>query len=220
MQVMDRSEKFWDRRASEYDRDEETYGQTYHETIESTRWRLSPGDVVLDYACGTGIITNRIAGSVKEVHAIDISSKMIAVARREAHERGVDNVYYAQSTIFEASYGQRAFDVILAFNILHLLEDAQRVVQRISELLKPGGLFISATPCMGEKKSLLSGMFFLLSKTGIAPYIRFPTFSELEGLVASGDLQIVETRDLHQRPPNYFIVAKKMEGTQSPQGAH
>lgn len=217
---MDRSEKFWERRASEYDRDEEKYEQTYHETIESTRTHLSPGDVVLDYACGTGIITNQIAHSVKEVHAIDISSKMIDVAQREADERGIENVHYARSTIFEASYEQRAFDVILAFNILHLLEDTRGVVQRISELLKPGGLFISATPCMGEKKSLLSGMFFLLSKTGIAPYIRFPTFSELEGLIAGGDLQIIETRDLHQTPPNYFIVAKKMERTQSPQGAH
>jgi 2-polyprenyl-3-methyl-5-hydroxy-6-metoxy-1,4-benzoquinol methylase len=217
MQVMDRSEKFWDTRASEYDRDEEKYEQAYQETIESTRRHLSPGDVVLDYACGTGIITNQIAPSVKEVHAIDISSKMIDVAQREAHERGIDNVHYAQSTVFDDSHEKGSFDVILAFNVLHLLEDTRRVVQRISELLKPGGLFISATPCMGEKKSFLGGLFFLLSKTGIAPYIRFPTFSELEGLVAGGDLQIVETRDLHQTPPNYFIVAKKMERTQSPQ---
>jgi 2-polyprenyl-3-methyl-5-hydroxy-6-metoxy-1,4-benzoquinol methylase len=220
MERMDRSEKFWDRRAREYDRDEEKYEQTYRRTIESTRRRLSPGDVVLDYACGTGIITNQIAASVKEIHAIDISSKMIDVAEREARERGVDNVHYAQSTIFDDNYENASFDVILAFNVLHLLEDAQRVAQRISELLKPGGLFISATPCMGEKKSFLSGLFFLLSKTGIAPYIRFPTFSELEDLVAGRDLQIVETRDLHQTPPNYFIVAKKIEGTQSPQGAH
>jgi len=217
---MDKSEKFWDRRASEYDRNEEKYEQTYHETIESTRTHLSPGDVVLDYACGTGIITNQIALSVKEVHAIDISSKMIDVAQREAQARGIDNLHYAQSTIFDDSYEKGSFDVILAFNILHLLEDAQRVVQRISELLKPGGLFISGTPCMGEKKSLLSGMFFLLSKTGIAPSIEFLRFSELEGLIAGGDLQIVETRDLHQTPPNYLIVARKIEGAQSPQGAH
>jgi len=213
---MDRSEKFWDRRASEYDRDEDKYEQTYHETIESTRAHLSPGDLVLDYACGTGIITNQLAPSAKEIHAIDISSKMLDVAQREARERGIDNVHYAQSTIFDSGYEKASFDAILAFNILHLLEDAQPVVQRTSKLLKLGGLFISATPCMGEKKSFLSGLFFFLSKTGIAPYIRFPTFSELEDLVASGDLQIVETRDLRQTPPNYFIVAKKMERTQSP----
>jgi 2-polyprenyl-3-methyl-5-hydroxy-6-metoxy-1,4-benzoquinol methylase len=212
MQVMDRSEKFWDRRASEYDRDEEKYEQTYRKTIENTRTHLSPGDVVLDYACGTGIITHQIAASVKEVHGIDISSKMIEVAQREARERGVGNVHYAQSTIFDDEYEKESFDVILAFNILHLLEDTQRVVQRIGELLKPGGLFISATPCLGEKKSFLSGLFFLLSKTGIAPNIDFLKFSELESLVAGGNLQIVETRDLHQTPTNYFIVAKKIAG--------
>ena len=29
------------------------------------------------------------------------------------------------------------------------MEDTPKVMQRINELLKPGGLFISATPCMG-----------------------------------------------------------------------
>jgi 2-polyprenyl-3-methyl-5-hydroxy-6-metoxy-1,4-benzoquinol methylase len=50
--------------------------------------------------------------------------------------------------------------VILAFHVLHLLEDTQEVVQRMHELLKPGGLFVSATACMGEKSFL--GMFLLL----------------------------------------------------------
>lgn len=35
-----------------------------------------------------------------------------------------------------------------------MVDDAPRVIQRIHELLKPGGLLISATPCMGEKTFL------------------------------------------------------------------
>jgi len=104
MPIIDRSEKLWDGRAREYDRNEEKYERTYYEAIEITRTYLSLGDVVLDYACGTGIVAHQIAAIVKEVHGIDISSRMIEVARREAHERGMDNVHYAQSTIVDASY--------------------------------------------------------------------------------------------------------------------
>ena len=50
------------------------------------------------------------------------------------------------------------------------------------------------------------------SASEIAPDVGFPTFSELEALVAGGNLQIVETKDLHQTPSNCFIVAKKIEG--------
>jgi 2-polyprenyl-3-methyl-5-hydroxy-6-metoxy-1,4-benzoquinol methylase len=210
---MHRSERFWDRRSIEYDRHESKHRQDLFKTIENAKKHLNASDIVLDYACGTGIITNEIADNVQEIHAIDISSKMIEVAERRAGEREIGNIHYAQSTIFDERYGEASFDVILAFSILHLLEDTRKVMQRISELLKPGGLFISATPCMGEKKSFLGVFFFLLSRTGIAPYMKFLKFSELESMIANGHFRIVEVEDLHQTPPNYFMVARKIERT-------
>ncbi|NEW06798.1 methyltransferase domain-containing protein [Paenibacillus sp. SYP-B3998] len=57
------------------------------------------------------------------------------------------NINYAHSTIFDERYKKGSFDVILVFHVLHLLEDEHIVLQRINELLKPGGLLISATPC-------------------------------------------------------------------------
>jgi ubiquinone/menaquinone biosynthesis C-methylase UbiE len=117
MQSMDRSEKFWDGRANEYDRGEEKYQQTYCKTVENTKRHLHRGDVVLDYACGTGIVTHELAGHVKEIHAIDISSKMIEMAKRRAGELKIENVNYAQATIFVERYGEESFDAILAFSI-------------------------------------------------------------------------------------------------------
>jgi hypothetical protein len=42
------------------------------------------------------------------------------------------------------------------------------------------------------------------------PHLASLTFSELDGLIAEGDFQIVETEDLDQNPPVYFVVAKKI----------
>jgi 2-polyprenyl-3-methyl-5-hydroxy-6-metoxy-1,4-benzoquinol methylase len=207
---MNKSEKFWDKRSKDYDKREKDFEQEYDKTIELTKKYLKINDIALDFACGTGVITNIIASDVKEIHGIDISSKMIAVAKRKAEEREIQNSSYSQSIIFDEIYKKESFTVILAFNILHLLEDTLKVMLRINELLKPGGLFISATPCMKDKKSFIGIMLFLLRKMRIIPYTKFLKFSELEGLIANGNFQIIKTEDLQENPPNYFVVAKKL----------
>jgi 2-polyprenyl-3-methyl-5-hydroxy-6-metoxy-1,4-benzoquinol methylase len=210
MQRMNKSEKFWDKVANQLDKQDNKMDQTYIKTVENTKKHLIVSDIVLDYACGTGIITNEIAENVKEIHAIDISSRMIEVAKSKASERKIENINFAQSTIFDERYKRESFNVIMAFNILHLLEDTQKVIRRINELLKSGGLFISATPCLGEKMAFLGPFLFLLRKIGIVPYLKMLKFSELEGLIVNGNFQIVETEILHHARPNYFIVAKKL----------
>ena len=69
--------------------------------IEKTRKYLKLSDVVLDYGCGTGQVSNEIAGNVKMGHAIDISSKMIEIAKKKAIRRKIQNIDYAYSTIFD-----------------------------------------------------------------------------------------------------------------------
>ena len=82
-------------------------------------------------------------------------------------------------------------------------------MQRMNELLKPGGLIISATPCMGEK-IFLCILLSLVSKIGLIPKIRSFKISELEDSIANGNFEIVETECLHQRSQQYFISAKKV----------
>ena len=128
---------------------------------------LRDSDVILDYGCGTGLISSEIASDVKMIHAVDISSKMIRIAKRKADKRKIENIQYVHTTIFDERYTRESFDVILAFNVLHLLDDTHKVIQKMNELLKPGGLFISEIPCMGEKESFLSILISLASKIGI-----------------------------------------------------
>ena len=198
---MNKSERFWDRISKNYDK-QANNDKTYKKTLEITKKHLKSSDIVLDYACATGLYSIELAGNVKEIHGIDISSKMIETAKRKAGK----NVNFAKATIFE-KYKKETFNVILAFNILHLLKDTQKVMQRINELLKPGGLFISATPCLGEKYSFLSIFLVLLRKIRILPYIRNFKVSELKELI-SVNFQIVEISNLP--PMQYLIIAKKI----------
>jgi len=212
MKRMDKSEKFWDKQAENYAKDQRDIQLTDNVDFINTLKYLNSNDIVLDYGCGAGIVSNAIADKVKEIQAIDISSKMIEVARRKAGELNIENVNYARATIFDERYQRESFNVILAFRILHMLEDIQLVIQRINGLLKPGGWFISVTTCMGEKqKALLSILVFLASKLRILPqHINTFKLSDLEGLLAGENFQIVECESMKDSVPTYYIVARKV----------
>ena len=211
---MNKTEKFWDKVSNKFDKQSQKNDQTEIRSLEITKQHLNVSDIVLDYGCATGTMAIEIADKVKKIHGIDISRKMIDAAKRKVAERNIENIDYAQSTIFDERYKRESFDVILALNILHFIEDTKKVMTRINELLKPGGLIISVTPCLGEKKSFINILIFLLvflqTKMGIVPYIRFFRISEFEDSIANGNFQIVETESLHSTAEQYFIVAKKI----------
>ncbi len=139
---MNISELFWGRIAKNFDRQEENVAQARGKTVERTKKYLRGSDVLLDYGCGTGALAVELAGSVKTVQGIDISSKMIAAAKRKAEERNIENIDFRQSTLFDHRLEKESFDVVLASGILHFIKDPQKAVQRIYELLKPGdGLY-------------------------------------------------------------------------------
>jgi 2-polyprenyl-3-methyl-5-hydroxy-6-metoxy-1,4-benzoquinol methylase len=207
---MDRSERFWDRQSSNFDEQVMREKETFIRTISKTKEHLETTDTVLDFGCGTGTYTNEFADDVKAIHAIDISSKMIEVARRNAQERKIENVEYERSTLFDENLRKGTFDVVLGFNILHLLEGTQDFVKRINELLESEGLFISTTACLGERRRFLGSFLKFLSRIRVVPYLRVFKLSELEDEIVSGGFQIIETDTISTTSANHFIVAKKI----------
>jgi 2-polyprenyl-3-methyl-5-hydroxy-6-metoxy-1,4-benzoquinol methylase len=178
---------------------------------EKLKRYLQNGDSVLDYGCGTGTIALKFANTVKTVYGIDTAGKMIEVAQRKAAECKIGNVHFVQSTIFDEGLKSESFDVVLAWGILHLVDDRQDVIKRIHELLKPGGLLISATECLGEKKSAITSLLSLLMKIGIFPIgLKFFTVSELEDVITCADFQIVQAEIMADNPVSCFIAAQKV----------
>ena len=206
---MNQTEKFWDKIANKFDKRAKHFEQP---PIEKTKQYLNTNDIVLDYGCATGTITYEIVGSVNKIVGIDFSSKMIDAANGKSVEYKLENVEFVKSTIFDKRYNQGSFDVVLAFNILHLIENREKVLQRINELLKPGGMVISATACMGEYTFINFLQFLIfkpLAKLGIVPNLKIFKLYELESLMINENFKIIETKRINQSP-NYFIVARKI----------
>lgn len=207
---MKKTKEFWDRMASRYETGiDDRYDESYNETIQITKKYLKDTDVVLDYGCGIGITTIELAESVKKIHAIDISENMISIAKRKTEEREISNIQFDVTDIYDEKLEKESFDVIMAFNILYLIKDIDNVMKRINELLKPDGIFISATDCIQESIKFTTLIQPFLSKIGVIPYIRRFKISELEKIVEAGDFSIIETQNLFDSPPNRYIVARK-----------
>jgi ubiquinone biosynthesis O-methyltransferase len=211
---MNKSKEFWDRASKNYDKTEERFEYIHSKSRENTKKYLNGSNIVLDYGCGTGTTSCEIANRVKEIHAIDISSKMIEIAKRKAVASKVENINFVQTDIFDKRYKKESFDVILAFNMLHTVADPQVVLQKIYELLKPEGLFISVTPCLRDKMAFLVNIQIqlvrILCKIGVIPIpIRRLKSSELDDLVVNGGFQTIDTEKLYKGASSYFVVAKK-----------
>ena len=213
---MSKSKKFWDNASKNYDKTEERFEYIHQKSRKNTKRHLESSNVVLDYGCGTGTTACEIANDVKEIYAIDISSKMIEISKEKAAEKNIENITFAEGDIFDEKLKKESFDRILAFNMLHTIPNPENAVQRINQLLKPDGLFISITPCLGDKMSFLVGLQIrlvqIMCKIGIIPVpIRRIKSSELDELITNGNFQNIDTEKIYKEASSYFIVAKKKD---------
>ena len=200
--------------AKNFEKTEKKFEEIHLRTIELTKKYLKKNDIVLDYGCAGGGKTLPLAGLVKKMEGIDISSRMIETAKKNAAEHKIKNADFTQRDIFDKVYKKESFDVIFAFNILHLFVEPGKALQRIRYLLKPEGLFISATPCLAEKKSMLINLqflpFHLLSKLKLIPNIALFKLSDVDDLIKNSNFKIIKNETMYQKLTNIFIVAKKV----------
>lgn len=200
--------KFWDRTASRYDKMEAKDFKQNQQIIASILEHTRATDMVLDFACGTGTYAIEMAKRAKQVKGIDLSSKMLEIAMQKAEKHKIQNIEFLQTSIFDDRLKYDIFDRVYAFYILHLLEDPQQALAQIYNLLKPGGLFISVCPCMGETKTLGTLMRFV-SKMGFVPTIKSFKTKELEQLFTEQNFQIIESIKLEGRFNQQYLVCKK-----------
>lgn len=201
------SPAFWNLIAKFYSKQTIADEAAYEKKLKITQDYFKPDMELLEFACGTGTTAIIHAPYVKHIRAIDFSEKMIAIAKSKAATKNIDNITFEQNRIEELDTKSESFDVIMGHSILHLLKDKDAVIKKVFKLLKPGGLFVSSTICVGDTK----GPFRY-----VAPYLKFIGLPWLSVFNAE---QLIESfkktgfKIEHQWSPGkdkaLFVIAKK-----------
>ena len=211
---MDKAQKFWDKNAQKYDESEKQFDAFFQEIIDKTKKYLKEEDVVLDFGCGTGTRTIELGKFVKHIHGLDFSSEMINRANNKKERTEAKNVSFSTGTLFSAKFKKAEFDAIVAYSVIHLLEEPERAIRKIYEWLKPGGVFISVTACFREKgsfwKRLEITLYRCMKKLGVFPLqLNLYSASDVEQLIRDQHFRIVHAEKVYTDMTVCFIVAKK-----------
>lgn len=103
--------------------------------------------VVLDYGCGPGLLSVRVAQKgAREVVGVDLSERQLDEARSLAQEQGVaDRTRFQVADAHETGFPDRTFDLAVGVSILHHL-DVERALKELRRILKPGGRAVFVEP--------------------------------------------------------------------------
>jgi len=205
-------EAFWDGIAQKYARDPVADVPAYEATLARVRSYLGHDMDVLEIGCGTGTTALKLNDAVARYHATDVSGQMIAIATGKARAAEASNVTFFRA---EADKIDGSYDLIMAFNLMHLIRDIEPVFRAIHTSLPQGGLFISKSVVIGEagwgwKFGLMRRMIPVMQKLGKAPDVVFRQGPEWEAMIREAGFEILETGDYPKRPSNRFVVARKV----------
>eukprot|EP00435_Cladocopium_sp_Y103_P076557 s1_g296.t1 len=200
---------FWDGIAEKYAASPVKDQAAYEHTLAETRKRLKSTDRVLEIGCGTGTTALLLAGAVEHITSTDISSNMVEIAAEKAKAQNIKNVEFLRAVPSDPQISDQQFDAVLGFNILHLLPDLPSDLVAIRNSLKPGGLLISKTPCLGDWKWRVVGRAAIpiMQLFGKAPYVTFLKGSDIEAQLVAAGFEIVESEYHNAFSP--YIVARK-----------
>ncbi len=144
---------------------------------------LSPGDGVLDVACGTGNFTRDFARSVGEtglVVGIDVSETMLARAVADTRAAGVKHAGYVRADAVEMPFRAQTFDAVCCFAALHFFSDPMEALDRMTEVLTPAGRIAILTSVRGRTAPLRTFESLVEMRSGMRMFERWEITDALE----------------------------------------
>ena len=205
--------EIWDGFASSYSKQPIADEDAYEQKLKVTQKYLTPDMNLLEFGSGTGGTAIRHSPFVKSILAIDISAKMVEISKQKAEEAKVTNVEFRQSSVDQLELPDSSQDMVLGLSVLHLLKNRDEAIAKTYRWLKPSGLFVTSTICIGDmgfgtkffmKTVMPLGQFF-----GFVPNINLMTRDELKQSLTDGGFKI-EHEWQPKKDAAVFIVGRKV----------
>jgi len=208
---MRESDKFWDSKAEGYAKSPISDEESYQRKLSETQQYFAPDMRILEFGCGTGATAVLHAPHVLHIDAIDISQTMLEIGHGRARDSNIQNITFTRGTLTEYNAETASLDLVLGLNVIHLLPDREAVLAEVARILKPGGIFVSSTGCLGGSYLRFIKLLVPLGKLlGIMPDVFVLTESELAREVEDAGFAIENQWHHGMKDIDVFMIARKL----------
>lgn len=197
---------FWDKIADIYDIAEMLNGKVYRKLVSTTEELVPQGAVVLDVAAGTGELSFAAAKKAKKVTCTDLSMNMLQVAKRKAKRKNIKNMDFDVRNIFELKDADETYDVVMAGNVLHLLDEPEKAVRELWRVTRKGGKLFLPTFMIENNFSIIE----LYKKIGFKPAVNYnpELYCKMLAESVSGKVRVKNIKGLI--PCCYAVIHKPL----------
>lgn len=193
--------RHYSRLASAYDRRWDRYSiGSLGKLVE--RLPLRGDERILDIACGTG----RLEGLLRQQHpsldvtGVDLSPHMIEVARQRLPEDS--RTRWQHGTLDTVELPPAAFDVVTCNNAFHLFPAQQAAIDKMAQLVRPGGRVAIVDWCREHLQILLLQQVVRL---GLGQRRQILTREELSAMLVAAGLEM-ETAERFSATPFWGMM--------------
>ncbi len=115
--------------------------QLAHDVADAIIRELKPAQDmdVLDFGCGTGLVTLRLQPLVRSITGVDSSPGMLAVLQGKVKQQGLTNVHPRFIDFEKGGRVDGRFHLLVSSMTLHHVEDTEALLRLWFDLLLPGG---------------------------------------------------------------------------------
>ena len=149
MEHIKRVEEEFTRQAQTFD----AYAPKADDRVED-RFREALGGaakgVILDLACGPGVVTAAVAKGAKKAVGYDVTPAMLEKARKRCAEAGLTNVEFKHGNAEALPFDDGSFDGVVTRLAIHHFADPGLVLREVARVLRPGGRLVVVDVVVSE----------------------------------------------------------------------
>jgi arsenite methyltransferase len=176
---------------------------------------LEEGETVLDLGSGAGadvLISARRVGPTGKAIGLDMTDEMLALARSNAEQAGVENVEFHKGFIEAIPLPDASVDVVISNCVLNLSGDKALVLREVARVLRPGGRFAISDVIADQNMSAATRADMQQWTGCIAGALTHQEFEQALRNAGLVEIEIRETHRVHEQAASAIVCARKPGG--------
>ena len=210
---MHNKETYWSRYTSEFEeKQSRVVGDEILFLMKKELLKENNLQNVLELGCGTGLYTESLQKISAKVVATDFSDEMIVFAKQKRDQ--LKNVEFLKADALNLEFNDESFDTVFMANLIHVIGNAEKVIQESKRVLKKGGQLIITSFAINEMNffsriSMAIRYIKTFGKPSDEATREKTTIKSIENLLLGNGFEISKSLVLGKKSKAFYIASKK-----------